>query len=153
MSKIYYLAGPMNGYPQFNFPKFHRVAAALRAKGLTIISPAEQDSPAVKAAALASKDGKFDASGKIAGETWGEILSRDVLIIADKIDGIIFMDGWEKSRGANLEATTGLLTLEKKPFEFYRWHDDVEDIAPVSRFTILWAVGRAMEERLKAAHR
>lgn len=153
MSKTYYLAGPMNGYPQFNFPAFHRIAAKLRAKGLTIISPAEQDSPAVQAAAVASKDGKFDAQGQIAGETWGQILGRDVHIVADKVDGIIFMDGWEKSRGANLEAVAGLLTLEKKPFEFFRWNDDTNDFVPMSRYTVLWATMKAMEDRQKAVRR
>jgi hypothetical protein len=143
----------MTGYKQYNFPKFHRVAALLRAKGLTIISPAEQDSPAVQAAAMKSKDGTYDKDGKVGGETWGQILAKDVLLIADKIDGIIFMDGWEKSRGANLEAVTALLTDEKRPsdnrFEFYRWHDDTETFVPISRFTVLWSVSKAIEDRLK----
>jgi hypothetical protein len=28
-----YVSGPMSGLPEFNFPAFHAVAAALRAKG------------------------------------------------------------------------------------------------------------------------
>jgi Domain of unknown function (DUF4406) len=115
-SLIYYLAGPMTGIPQFNFPAFEQSARELRALGFTIISPHEQDSAAVQVAALASKDGALDA-GKIAGETWGQILAKDVILVADKVDGIIFMPGWWNSRGAKLEAVVGLLT--GKLFGFY----------------------------------
>ncbi len=118
--KRFYLAGPMTGIEQFNFPLFHEVAAKLRAQGYDIVSPAELDSPAVQAAALKSKDGKLDAQGKIAGETWGDILAKDVKLVADNIDGIILLPGWYKSRGANLESTVGLL-VNTRPFEFMFW--------------------------------
>ena len=144
--KKYYLAGPMSGYPQFNFPLFHAVAAKLRASGYTIVSPAEMDSAAVQKAALASKTGALDAHGKIAGETWGEILARDVKLVADEIDGIIFLPKWEESRGAPLEATTGLLTLVKKPFEFKQW--DGNDAAPVAPHSVGAAVYMGIQDLL-----
>jgi len=100
----------MTGLPQFNFPLFHAAAAALRSEGYDIVSPAEMDSPAVKAAAAKSTDGALDAQGKIAGETWGEILARDVRVIADNVDGIVFLPDWQKSRGARLEAFVALLS-------------------------------------------
>lgn len=37
-----YLAGPMSGYPDHNFPAFHAAAKAWRAKGHIVFSPAEQ---------------------------------------------------------------------------------------------------------------
>jgi hypothetical protein len=98
----------MTGYPQFNFPAFTAAAAVLREYGYEIISPAELDSNAVKVEALNSTDGKLH-NGKIAGETWGEILARDVKIVADSVDGLVFLPGWESSRGARLEAFVGLL--------------------------------------------
>jgi hypothetical protein len=103
----------MTGLPQFNFPLFHSAAAKLRAAGFNIISPAELDSPQVQAEAMASTTGQLDAAGKIAGETWGQILARDVQIVADQVQGIIFLPGWSKSRGAQLEAFTGLLCGHK----------------------------------------
>lgn len=109
----YYLAGPMTGIEKFNFPLFHSAAAALRAKGYEIISPAEVDGPEIAKEANASADGKLDANGKIAGHTWGDLLSRDVKIVADEVDGIVFLPGWEKSRGARLEAFTALLCGHK----------------------------------------
>jgi len=107
--KRYYLAGPMSNIPQFNFPAFDRACEVLRAAGFTIISPHENDTPAVQDAARASVDGKMDSAGKIAGETWPQILARDVILVGDETDGIIFLPDWQKSRGAKLEAFTGLL--------------------------------------------
>jgi hypothetical protein len=109
MTIKYYLAGPMSGIPQFNFPLFHEAAAKLRTEGLEIISPAEMDSPAVQAEGMASTDGKL-VDGKIAGETWGDMLARDVKVIADQVDGIVFLPNWQTSRGARLEAFVALLT-------------------------------------------
>lgn len=104
----WYLAGPMSGIPQFNFPYFKEVTEKLRAQGLTIVSPHELDSPDVQKAAMQSKDGNL-VDGKIAGETWGDILAKDVKLIADDIDGIIFLPGWQRSKGARLEAFVALL--------------------------------------------
>lgn len=113
----------MTNIPQFNFPLFFAVADALRDEGWTIISPAETDPSEVRAAALASPDGKIDPNtGKVGTETWGDCLARDVKQLADgiqnedgegpplKIDGIALLPNWETSRGARLEAFTGLLT-------------------------------------------
>jgi hypothetical protein len=102
--KPWYLAGPMTGISHFNFPAFEQAARFLRDRGMLVVSPHEEDSPEVQAAAWASPDGKLDAEGKIAGETWGDILARDVKLVADGIHGVILLRGWEKSRGARLEA-------------------------------------------------
>jgi len=97
----------MTGYPQFNFQAFHAAAARLRALGYEVISPAEEDAPEVQAEAMKSPDGKMEKD--IAGHTWGDILSKDVKIVSDLVKGIIFLLGWEHSRGARLEAFVALL--------------------------------------------
>ena len=102
--KPFYIAGPMTGIPQFNFPAFEAAAQDLRARGFEITSPHENDTPAVQQAAWASPDGALDDSGKIAGETWGDILARDVKLVADECGGVVLLDNWHKSRGARLEA-------------------------------------------------
>jgi hypothetical protein len=99
----------MTGIPQFNFPLFETVARELRARGHLITSPHENDTPAVQAAAWASPDGKLDPSGKIAGETWGDILARDVKLVADVVRGVVLLPGWGKSKGARLEVFVALL--------------------------------------------
>lgn len=40
---ILYLAGPMRGIPEFNFPAFMSAAADLRAQGHIVFNPAERD--------------------------------------------------------------------------------------------------------------
>lgn len=107
-----YLGGPMTGIPQFNFPAFDQAAGRLRAEGFDVVSPAELDDPKTREAALASADGAL-GSGAANGETWGDFLSRDVKLIADKVDGAVFLDDWETSRGARLEAL--VCKLEDKP--------------------------------------
>lgn len=98
-----YLAGPMTGIPQFNFPAFDEAADRLRALGIDVQSPAEMDDPATRTAALASPDGS-PGSGSANGETWGDFLARDVKLIADgDIDEIRVLPGWQRSRGARLE--------------------------------------------------
>lgn len=126
-SRTYYLAGPMTGIPQFNFPLFLETAERLRAQGYDIVSPAELDSDETKAAAMASPDGAV-GSGTTNGETWGDFLARDVKLVADEVDGIIALPGWEKSRGAVLE--TFVARLCGKPV----WEVDLDtlDLLPVA---------------------
>lgn len=131
----------MSGIAQFNFPAFIAAAAALRAQGITVISPAETDPEDVRQVAMASPDGTYDANGKVGHESWGDMLARDVKMLADgmlppvvhgldsegtpvteqpplmKVDGIVFLPGWENSKGARLEAFVGLLT--GKQFALY----------------------------------
>jgi hypothetical protein len=114
-TKPWYLAGPMTGIPQFNFPLFESEAKRLRAMGMDIISPHEQDSPAVQEAAWASPDGALH-SGHIAGETWGDILARDVKLVADEVCGILVLPDWNRSRGARLE--TFVAYLCNKPIKY-----------------------------------
>lgn len=124
----YYLAGPMTGIPQFNFPAFTDAAAKLRGRGLEIISPAELDDPKTRDDALASPDGKL-IDGKSSGQTWGEFLARDVRIVADQVKGIIFLPGWEDSKGAKLEAYVGILC--KHEFLLYLGDGRTESLDPL----------------------
>ena len=123
---VIYIAGPMRRKPQFNFPLFDEVAAALRAEGHTVISPAELDSAEIRAEALASPDGIMGE--KIGGETAGEILSRDVRIVIDEVDKLVLLNGWTKSQGAKLEVFVGL--TNSKQFGLYCGHGVVRDVTP-----------------------
>lgn len=97
-----YTAGPMSHIRQFNYPAFEAIARALRGTGYEVISPAEMDSEELRAVCLASETGDPAEINHI--ETMGEILARDVKLIADEADGVVLMPGWEQSRGARLEA-------------------------------------------------
>lgn len=107
-----YIAGGMSGYPQSNFPAFYAAAEILRAQGWDIVSPAELDDAETVARALA------DAP---ATKTWGDFLSRDIKLLADEgIQGIVFLPGWQKSKGARLEAYVGL----NLGFNFFEYDGD-----------------------------
>jgi len=116
MSTVY-LAGPMSGIPQFNYPLFQKVAETLRERGQTVINPAEMDDPAVREVSMVSEDGNFGEDGKVAGHTWGDFLSRDVKIVADLADEVCLLPDWETSRGARTEAFIAL-NVGKPVFEW-----------------------------------
>jgi Domain of unknown function (DUF4406) len=133
MTKIY-LAGPMSGIPQFNFPAFFEAASSLRAAGFEVVSPAEIDNEEDKGAALTSTDG--DPTNRVAmnNKTWGDFLARDVKLLSDTgIEGIVFLPGWEQSKGAKLEAYVGLL----QGFKFWEYYEKGVIVRPLPRFAVI----------------
>lgn len=86
----YYLAGPMSGYPENNFPAFITAAHALRRWGLVVVNPAEL---------TLAKYGTVEEAMKVPWETH---LARDIGELV-KCDAVVVMPGWEKSPGATLE--------------------------------------------------
>lgn len=121
--KPLYLAGPMTGFPQFNFPLFDRASRNLREAGFNIISPHELDSELVREVAMCSEDGDLAAMEADTQETWGQILARDVEMLADKCSGIVFLPLWNGSRGAVLEATTAILSGHSTFYEYEEFED------------------------------
>lgn len=94
-----YLAGPMTGIPQFNFPAFFDAADQLRSAGHEIISPAELDDPEIRNAVLAADGTEGSAPG-----TWDEYLARDIKIVCDPaVEAVVVLDGWRRSKGATFE--------------------------------------------------
>jgi hypothetical protein len=81
MKKIY-IAGPMTGLPDLNFPAFHGEASWLRAMGNEVINPAEINP---------------DPTAK-----WEDCMRADIAQLVT-CDSIHMLAGWEKSRGATLE--------------------------------------------------
>lgn len=112
----YYIAGPMTGIPSFNIPAFDAAAEALRNQGYEIVSPAELDNPETRKASMESPDGA-PGSGGANGETWGDFLARDVKLVADQVDGIVVLPGWNNSKGARLETFVSFLC--NKPVIYY----------------------------------
>ena len=143
----WYLAGPMTGIPQFNFPAFIEATAAMRDQGYIIFTPAELDSPAVQEAAMASATGNQADVNMI--ETWGDMLARDVKLITDELDGVVFLSGWAKSKGARLEAFVGILTGKF----FGRYVPETGDIERMSPQTVLTQLTRTTYEGLVAEGR
>jgi len=98
-----YVAGPMRGYEEFNYPAFYEAERILESIGWDVVNPAKMD-----AEELDKKEGvdplTFDAHKNAEDqETLRHLLSRDLEAVAKKCTAIYMLDGWEESRGALAE--------------------------------------------------
>lgn len=82
MSKLIYLAGPMTGLPEFNYPAFGAAADNLRARGHTVMNPADNPIPPCG--------------------SW-EGYMRNAIAQVVKADTMVLLPGWAESRGAVVE--------------------------------------------------
>lgn len=78
-----YIAGPMTGYPNFNFDAFDEAQEALEAIGYEVVNPANN----------------FDRRQDL---PWDTYLRKAVSQVAE-CDTLFLLPGWVGSRGANLE--------------------------------------------------
>jgi hypothetical protein len=104
-----YLAGPMRGIPEFNFPAFHYWAATLRSEGHQVFSPAEADN--LRHGEDISKGnatGDESVAAKDHGFNLREALAVDLAWICAEAEAIALMPGWEKSKGATAERAVAL---------------------------------------------
>lgn len=93
-----YLAGPMRGYVNFNYPAFDHAAKRLRQQGLDVFSPADEDRRLFP--------GKTDA--EVAAQVTGRVVFKaDTAWICEHADMIALLPGWEKSEGATMERQLG----------------------------------------------
>jgi hypothetical protein len=84
-----YVAGPMTGLPEFNFPAFKAAAEELRAEGLEVRSPTE-----------ISDDAAPDSYTSAKPYAYYLRLSLRMLL---ECDAVVLLPGWDGSRGACLE--------------------------------------------------
>lgn len=77
-----YLAGPMTGFEDFNFPAFNAMAAQLRARGYVVENPAEH--------------------GVVEGADWADYMAYDLTRLG-LCGQVAVLPGWENSKGARLE--------------------------------------------------
>jgi nucleoside 2-deoxyribosyltransferase len=89
-----YLAGPMTGYPRWNFDAFERGASALRSAGFQVLSPAEVD--------LAEGFDPDAPEHLFTNEQLRLALLRDCEMVLNS-DGVALLDGWRDSKGAMAE--------------------------------------------------
>lgn len=101
-----YLAGPMRGIPNFNFPAFDFAAARLRDQGHSVFSPAERDRAAYGAEIENNPTGD-EAKVTNAACTINDCMLADTDWICRNADAIALLPGWEKSSGANAELALG----------------------------------------------
>lgn len=100
--KKIYVAGPMRGIPDFNFPAFYKAEADLLREGWDVFNPARSDDEVGSVPAEIQKTGDIDLAAQ-AGFSLRHALARDTEWIALHADAIYMLKGWEKSAGANAE--------------------------------------------------
>lgn len=109
MVEFYYLAGPMSNLPGFNFEAFHEAAEVLREQGYNLVNPAELDYEIARAVKANANGSHRELTATLAEKglytpTWAECLRRDIEIVSnEKCVGVIVIDGWEESQGAQFE--------------------------------------------------
>lgn len=117
----YYLAGPMSGLPEYNYPRFGQACALLRAEGLEILSPHEVPWPASQL----TLDDK---------EALWEYMMAGTRELLERASGIILLPGWYTSRGSLAELS--LVREAKLPTWFFdvgiltlvpMWNRDLDD--------------------------
>lgn len=104
-----YVAGPMRGMPEFNFPAFHRAAAGLRALGHEVFNPAEKD---IETYGTDISKGNVTGSEAVASSQHGfslrEALGADLAWICAEADAVALLPGWQNSKGATAELATAI---------------------------------------------
>lgn len=100
MKKIVYVAGPMTGIKNFNFPAFFEAEQYLLNHGYKTINPARNEKPTP--------------------ETW-ENYMRIAIPQVCKCDIICLLQGWSNSKGALFEVkVAGIIGAESRLFEDFK---------------------------------
>jgi hypothetical protein len=95
-----YLAGPMTGIPDFNYPAFHAEAARLRQLGYHVENPAEGNVPPCG--------------------TWVGYM-RNAIQQLMTCEAVALLPNWQKSRGALIEHGLAVnLGLPARPADEYQ---------------------------------
>ncbi len=84
-----YLAGPMRGYQDYNFPAFEEAERSLRDAGWHVFSPRENDA-----------ESGLTGTSELMPLKW--YMRKDLAQVASS-DAVFFLPGWEESKGAMLE--------------------------------------------------
>jgi len=96
-----YIAGPMTGIEDYNFPAFNAMAAQLRSVGWHVENPAEH--------------------GIVDGADWADYLRYDISRLST-CEAMMLLRGWSASKGAQLE-----VSIAKKIGIVVMFADDAED--------------------------
>lgn len=97
-----YLAGPMRGIPQFNFPAFFHAARQLKKQGHVVFNPAERDMSQYGEAVCHTATGDVRDVAHL-GITARECFAADTAWICEHAEAIALLPRWSQSRGARAE--------------------------------------------------
>lgn len=95
--KTVYIAGPMSGIKDWNFPAFFEAERQLESMGYNVINPAHNDGATVQDALESA--GPLDRPNNM----WSWYMRRDLPHVMEA-DLLCLLPGWQNSKGAQLEA-------------------------------------------------
>jgi hypothetical protein len=99
-----YLAGPMRGIKEFNYPAFHAAAAKLRAWGHDVFNPAEMDTVIHgRDVSAGNETGSLEQAAQEHDFDLRTALLIDTAWICEYAECIAMLPGWERSKGAAAE--------------------------------------------------
>jgi hypothetical protein len=111
--KQIYIAGPMSGYPEFNFPAFFKAQKHFEELGWKVWNPANKE--AEQGTTAAESFAKGDNAGLVAeGWDWRGAFDWD----CNKViygDAIYMLKGWEYSPGATAEHAVAKFAKKQYP--------------------------------------
>lgn len=104
-----YIAGPMRGIPEFNFPAFHAAADLMRSRGYEVFNPAAKDNERHGTdISKGNAAGCEELAAKEHGFNLREALGMDLAWICAEATAIALLPGWRNSKGATAEHATAI---------------------------------------------
>jgi hypothetical protein len=108
MPKVY-IAGPMRGKPQLNFPAFDKARELGQTLGWSVVSPADMD----RDAGISESKYPKGESPAFGSPQVREFMRRDANVLIEVLkaedgDAIAVLPGWENSTGAKAEVALAL---------------------------------------------
>ena len=113
-----YLAGPMTGLPDYNYPAFFAAADILRQAGYTLLNPAD--------------------IGLHPTWTWDDYMRVGLATLTHQADAVAVLPGWEHSRGARIEVRTAH-RFHLPVHTAYTWHA-LAAFSPLSSYSAAWGI-------------
>lgn len=117
VSMKYYLAGPMTGLPDYNFPMFEKVANYLRDIGIDVASPHEID---------------HGETPETKGQLPYGVYIRAGLKMLLECDGIIMLPNWKDSKGAKIE----LYVANACDMQLFKFHEETGHVVTLSDWEV-----------------
>lgn len=111
---IVYIAGPMTGIKEFNYPAFDAAKTELTSRGILTLNPADSE--------LLNDTGK--------PQTWDWYMRHAIRMVTQS-DAVCLLPGWETSKGVAVELTIArALELDVRPYA--SWISDLDALAVTS---------------------
>lgn len=107
-----YIAGPMSGLPDFNYPAFDAAEVTLRAAGFDVLNPTSSEAE--------------NTTGE--PQTWVWYMRRALRLVT-QADAVATLDGWQESAGARLEVSVAnQLRMQVGPLIWWVINDQLAEV-------------------------